>query len=1125
MMKRISGRAVLLGRSSLRAGALSALVLAAACSGDDEGRAGYVAPSSAAARDFLAGIDWRALTLERALATFDVTRDGVIDAADTAALQRCVDAKAIVDGLACDIVPDGVVDASDAYALAVALGEQSRASDESVAAVAKALRDNVAGVTKPALGEGVFDWNNDGVSDHADVTALADALVAPPPGLDLDGDGFVSLHDVGLLAERQAAARFSGGAPPTIDLNRDGVSDQKDLALFTELAFYTSEARFGRLDTNADGRIDKRDFCLVSSSPRQASYFDLVMPKAAAEAAFAGAVPTSSLCRADGRRIQRNVTKLGTSLVLEIAPKNLYLNPVTEVPAEYAPIDRSRAEGRQLYVVSTNPSPQPLVALAIPIDPTLAGGDEQVVVRVGGGPLPDNASLVLPTSIAPLANAGGSATKSATLIFQTPPSTSKAAPLPDFAGTDAEHAEAESLVAALVAAKQTYEPLIAGCPCTLIVPEREAAVRYLVHAGTCLDSTLSKAKARLSAAEIEAAELGRWSAYYSSVAAGYHELLAEDYVYMEVVSTLLLVFETGVDFLMGGPGEAFTGALSNLISDQVEWQDTDSAVARGAQDALADVGSGLSVDVGKSVLQGATEAARLGRDRLGKEILDNLKDNLGNPKDAGKGYIKTLIMTALKRIPKDHLRSQQISAAGAEQTAVEHAAEYHERLLEVAYLRASIRVLEQAKDTVKDLRTRLLAKMQEDGCGVTVSTVSPCAFDLETRINEAGRVLAGALAATQSTLDGAAGGGGNSSEQSSCEASSSELSRTELDVATLAHEMTNHVRGGGTKAALDAMAKELGPRVEASFSESSELAKAACFLMLETNAADIDALRDAEEARRQAFDDFEKEVAAALAIYETCGDAGGACSFNPNLEPWAAGARCLGCLPTFQMSCCGDGKVQANEACDPASSASSCPGGQACSSECTCSATACTPEGTASGDPTGTPSPAYGCVSSQVRWFGGNLGTKACITFAGKTFTQIPNGPINRIPADVTPGVYDMTITGPAGSKTIQYTVNEGVAPTVTNTSPSAGPPGTLVTLTGVGLSNAFEGSPPNSYVSFQKLDGSDVENVTIDPVTRTDTTLQFTVPNVPDWTPGLYRIRVLSGPCGTDALVDFTIQ
>jgi len=464
-------------------------VIAAAC-GSDSGQdtspvSNYVAPSPDAAVASLADLWRNEVTLDVLLARFDVNGDDVIDAKDTAALAGCIAQKQDLDGLHCDLVPDGTIDQQDAYALSIVLGEAIARSPEQVKAAAAKLHDNAAGKFEPNLSPAFFDWNNDGSASPADVDKLASVLEGDLTPFDLDGNGVVSLADAGELAKAQAEAEFADGTKPTLDLDGDGVSDSMDVALLAEVSLYTSETSFGWFDVNQDGKIDIHDFCVASVPLERESFLSLLMPTAKASAAFAADKPLYATCRADGRAISLNLTRLDSPFVVKIVPDNLYLEPVSSIPADYAPVDPSAADGRQLFVVSTNPTERPLLSMALPWDVTLAGGNE-ARFSYGGPDLPASASLVLPSSVVPLD--AGQKTLELTPRSKSSATTSLPALL------SAPTAGAKDLQAKLAPIKAQYEALIAGCPCTLSQAERDALVRFLLRAENCIDSTLSVAK-------------------------------------------------------------------------------------------------------------------------------------------------------------------------------------------------------------------------------------------------------------------------------------------------------------------------------------------------------------------------------------------------------------------------------------------------------------------------------------------------------------------------------------------------------------------------------------------------------------------------------------------------------
>lgn len=99
-----------------------------------------------------------------------------------------------------------------------------------------------------------------------------------------------------------------------------------------------------------------------------------------------------------------------------------------------------------------------------------------------------------------------------------------------------------------------------------------------------------------------------------------------------------------------------------------------------------------------------------------------------------------------------------------------------------------------------------------------------------------------------------------------------------------------------------------------------------------------------------------------------------------------------------------------------------------------------------------------------------------------------------RIPTDVLPGLYDITITAPSGAVSnarkvlITGVVAGGIkdnAPTITSISPTRGGYGTTITITGSGFSQS---SANTLYVGYDKLTGL---------ASKDGKTLTFTIPSV----------------------------
>ncbi len=891
------------------------------------------APSAAPARDALRKTDWTKLTLRQALDRFDVNGDGVIDAKDAADLERCLAAGKDLDGLLCDLVADGRIDRQDAYLLSLVAGEQRARPDDRRMALAASLRADAA--ADASLAPGAFDWNADGKYDGADLIALATAIEGDRARFDLDGDGLVGLGDAAALADRQARAKWSAEPAPTTDVDGNGKSDRADVRLLADLAMHVTELTFGLLDVDQDGRVDERDFCLVSDSPKQQSYYPLLMPTAAAQTAFAGKNPRFALCRADGKPIVRNLARLDTPYVVKIEPQNLYLQPVDAIPAGYTPDKPALAAGRRLHVISTVASAHRITSVSFPWDVTAKNGNE-VKIAFTGPALAAGASLLLPRAIVPLDGSGPMPHSR-----RAPMETDRAFELPDvYAGNDGP--AAEELAKNVAEMQATYEALIAGCPCTLSQAERDELVRFLIRAKNCLESTRSVTEAQLYAAELEAARLARLHVSSMNEAAGQWELLSEDYVWMEVIKTLLLIAETGYDFLTGGLKKSFEGALANLLGEVTE----DNAPKPESVTGMTAVS--LEASLGGGVIAGALTdmvASRTGPASIGgftKDFLQRMGMKLAEGKEKGetKAQIESVIKTMIKMLPVYYLQYRELVAQDAEHRATQYAEAHYEAMLKVANLRHALRAIDEALAIEEDLRKRFLDKLAMDGCPLTIATADPCSFDLEAAISAARGKLETALAAADKRLDAAMTATRREGSTSECATGMTRgrLDEATLDVASAGRELAQLARSGASAEAVAEAETRQRMESEERRAIETEYSKL-CIILTETEitTGQLDEMKAAEADAQAAHDGYAAAVKAALAAYAACVAKGGppadACSFDAALagtSPWAQAARCLGCVPMPVMDCCGDGKIQLPEQCDPGSMATSCPGEAPC---------------------------------------------------------------------------------------------------------------------------------------------------------------------------------------------------
>ncbi len=887
---------------------------------------GYVAPPSGPAVAELLRTPWHALTLETVLQRFDVDKDGVVGPKDLAAVRACVSAKSAGATPACDVVPDGVLDEQDEYLLGMALGETTPRSVEQRKKLAQALRDNAAGVWGPPLGEGMYDWNRDGANDGKDTTALAGLVESDVTRFDLDGDGALTLRDVRALAVRQARKKYGDMVPAGLDVDGDGQSTSADVERLAELAQFVNLTSVGLLDVNQDGQLDLADFCLVSEAPDGANVLSAFLPAQQAQAAFAASPPRTALCRTDGRPLTRSMARLDTGFSLDFTTSNLFLTRVTDVPPGFTPPDPSKGVGRDLYVLGTMPSDRPLRALSLP----WGGSSPNVSLRLGGPALPMNASLLTPTGISPLTTMAD-----APVVRVSMP--------PQLTGLEASSAAA--LAETLARVKQTYEGLIASCPCTLTQSQRDEAVRYLIRTSHCLSSTLSVTQAKLKEAELKLERLTRLYVSATNESAARQQLLADDIVAMELSKTLLLIAETGYDGLKEGPKGAFKSALSNLLGELANDYVLPQA-DNWATDTAVNLGSNVVTGIASNVVTELVGAAA-GKEGLNftKEFIKRMSTEFERQKFKGdqlEGALKTMV----KMLPVYYLRYSQAVAEAAEARALKLAGEHQAALGQVATLRAAVAALTDALALFADLRTRLLAKLAADGCPMTISLADPCSFDLEAAIAAARRTLEVQDAEAARALDAAFANAGRDGMPSAC---TNGPERQALDSAraasvALAKELGSHARGGGTEEATAVLAD----RIDAA-SKNGQQARddfsAVCQLPIDANITG-DKLRrvlDAENQGQRALDDFAAAVRRALATYSTClqmrGDTGGACAFQEVLaetNPFASAARCTNCLSSYVLNCCGDGRLQAGEQCDPGSTAFACQGGVTCTSGCRC---------------------------------------------------------------------------------------------------------------------------------------------------------------------------------------------
>lgn len=892
------------------------------------------APRPTAAVALVGSLDPADVTLEGLLRHFDVDDDGDVDADDRAALEECLAAKADLDGRACDIVADGVIDTQDRYALELAVGSVRPRTQAQRAAAAAALRENAAGGFVPSLVPVTFDWNADGVTDAADLQRMADALESDLAPFDLDGDGMLAFADVWRAARAQAAVT-NGGVPPALDLDEDGDSDSDDLTLLAEVAFLATETMPGVFDTNQDARIDSSDFCVSSSAAADPNLLTHLVPASLAGSMWSAAQPRYLVCRADGRSMLRHWTRVDTPLVVTVEVDGLYLEPVAAVPPEYTPVDPAAAAGRELFVVGTTPTERPLVSFTLPWSAWLEAAPSPTVVLEGAA-LPATASLVLPTAIVPVA------------VVQSLGLTRSergAAPVPlvDQARAEADATAARDLEQKLAEAEASYESLIAGCPCTLDAPTRDALVKWLLATTHSFEAIQGVNDARLSALEIDLERVTRLHVSASNEAMLRWQFLADTTREMALAGTLLLIAETGYDFLTGGPGKALAGAISNGIGEAATDLELLPPTGSFSGDTAVNVGSSMASGGALDLLGVGNRITLAIATRHGGTLTtftrafaaEALKEL--SLKSLTQSQIEGVVKSLIKTIPVWFVHSARLAAEDAERRSVELAAQFDALSREVGNRRAASARAAAAVVELKELRQRFLAKLSEDGCGVTVATADPCGFALEAKIIDARGRFDTAFASAEAAAGAARDASGREGTGGECTTSDE---RRAVDTARVAERgtllrMAEHARTGGSAAALEELTTEITDATGQSQAASADFALFCdVFTGGDITQAAADALYAAEDASQAARDAYEAELRAALDEYAACvGGATGPCGFDATLaeqSPWEALARSAGCLPSFVQSCCGDGRLQAGEQCDPGVAALACAGGVAC---------------------------------------------------------------------------------------------------------------------------------------------------------------------------------------------------
>ncbi len=123
---------------------------------------------------------------------------------------------------------------------------------------------------------------------------------------------------------------------------------------------------------------------------------------------------------------------------------------------------------------------------------------------------------------------------------------------------------------------------------------------------------------------------------------------------------------------------------------------------------------------------------------------------------------------------------------------------------------------------------------------------------------------------------------------------------------------------------------------------------------------------------------------------------------------------------------------------------------------------------------------------------GGTNSAKIATTVAGG------GGSLTAVTPSGIYGLVDVTVTNPGGLKATlkhAFTFTTAAQPTITSISPSSGPGGTTVTITGTGFANTRVGTTNASGAATVTIGGQPLLPATADPVVLSDTTITGVVP------------------------------
>lgn len=874
-------------------------------------------------------------TLADVLALVDLDGDGDADQDDLAVLEACLQNKEP----RCDLDGDGVVDQRDLLLARFWIGSREPREQVTVDSIVGALERFASGEEPLSLDPNVMelfsDLDGDGDRDRDDVQKLLDFLrEGPATRLDRTNDGIVDFDDVWTMARSYSEQR-SGLEIGEDDLTGNGQFGPEDLRLAASVALVHTEIRPGFLDVNGDHSVDVEDYCLVSHHPYQMNFFVSLMPEAEADAAFEAELPTLLTCRRDGKSIARFPVRTDTATDYVVRPTNLYLQPVSEVPADYELGSDTVPSGAALYVIGTEVSEHRVEEVRFPWLVGTAPVNGQI--SFSGDLIDGSAVLLTPTSASTLS-------VGAFRKFDIPE-----ADLYPF--RDTEKLARTRFFARLRTLEARYQELIDGCPeAGLSDADKTKAIGYLVRYLDALRTIEDYARFRRGLlANQHTYLLSNHVSMMTASASGW-DSLQQAFLYQTAGETALLIADIAKE---GNLGKALVTAAGNLATEYLPPGGDDelpvyltgegdmltdiidgiplellasgvqkAVIAEGAPDTLSNLASTIYGNVQiKQTLLALVQSPSAPTPAQLRAAMSSLRENLfsGGLSKLGSSALETIFITMIKNIPKMIVNYQIRQLLAADVGAVAGARALADSTKRLAVWDTALQDIRFARELVTQLQSDFLAKAG----AVNSDGVLSCAAALDSALFAAEEAYDFATAGSIEPLE-ALNVAPEGNFQTNCHTGelkeSLEAKRAGRDLATFAIDSN----GDATEQSLtelfsDATAKQIAYRQEVLDYEAT------CATRLDDYGFDYGALDDAENALAvvgEAQTEYVNATNAAWAAYDAC-DSGN--PFNFTMEqliadlPWDADENVHLLIPEWTMVCCGDGVIDLSkgEECDP----------------------------------------------------------------------------------------------------------------------------------------------------------------------------------------------------------------